>query len=270
MSFERRPKTRQRRNRRHAGAALAAVAASLAAASVAGAHPHVWVAVETTVVYDKGAVSALRQRWTFDELYSTMAVEGLDANKDGNYDKSELAELTKVNMEGLKDFEYFTFAKLADQPLAFDAPQNAWMEFAEGASPGPTSDLTLPAEPKPKDGFWSNLTKSMTGKAPAAPEKPKVLSLNFTLPLKQPVLAEAKGFNFTTTDPSFYIWFDLAKADPIKLADGAPKGCKAEIGDPTKGGNDLQKLGEQAIGQAGGQMAGLGTSKSVTMSCPTP
>jgi len=248
-------------------ASLLIAAAALAPA--ADAHPHVWVAVETTVIYDKGAITGLRQRWIFDELHSTMAVEGLDTNKDGKYDRAELAELTSTNMEGLKDFEFFTFAKLAEQQLAFDPPREAWMEYAEGAAPGPAAAAELAPPVPAKDGFWAKLTNSITGgKAPVEPERPKVLSLNFMLPLKQPVLGEAKGFNFTTADPSFYIWFDLAKGEPIKLAGTVPKGCRAEIGAPAKSGEDVQKLGENAFGQAGGQMLGLGTSKWVTLSCP--
>ena len=52
---------------------------------------------------------ACSHKWMFDEFYTAMAIEGLDKNKDGVYDREELAELAKVNIEGLKDFAYFTF-----------------------------------------------------------------------------------------------------------------------------------------------------------------
>src|SRR5689334_18733285 len=76
--------------------------AGLAATLVAGliapaaAHPHVWITVETTVLYANGAFTGLRHRWTFDEFYTAMAIEGLDKNNDGVYDREELAELAKV------------------------------------------------------------------------------------------------------------------------------------------------------------------------------
>lgn len=257
----------------YSGKALA-IAATLTAAGFAPsapalAHPHVWVAVETTVVYENGAVSGLRQRWTFDELYSSMAVEGLDVNKDGKYDRNELAELAGVNIEGLKDFEYFTFAKLGTQALAFAAPRDVFMEYVEGVSPGPagTSDPAAAAAPPAKDGFWSNLAKSVGGKQAAETAKPKVLSLVFTLPMQQPVLADAKGFNFATYDPTFYIWFDLAKDNPIRLADGAPKGCAAAIAAPASQPVG-QTLGDAANQQAGATI-GFGGGKTVTVSCPS-
>lgn len=111
--------------------ALAFAAALLAAPQAAHAHPHVWVTVETTVVYDKGTVKGLKQKWSFDEMYTAMAIQGLDTNKDGVYDRKELEELAKVNMDGLKEFEYFTFGKLAAQALKFTVPEQYWLEHAK-------------------------------------------------------------------------------------------------------------------------------------------
>ena len=89
-------------------AGLATLAGVLA--GPAAAHPHVWITVETTLMYDQGAFSGLRHKWTFDQYYTAMAIEGLDKNKDGKYDREELAELAKVNIDGLKEFAYFTTA----------------------------------------------------------------------------------------------------------------------------------------------------------------
>jgi ABC-type uncharacterized transport system substrate-binding protein len=254
--------------------AACAALLGLAYAAPAVAHPHVWVSVETTVVYDKGTVSALRQRWIFDEFYSAMAIQGLDANNDGNYDRSELAELAKVNIEGLKDFGYFTFARLGEQQLAFEAPKESWMEYAEAAqAPNPAGSSAASGGPAPTTsaqggaGFWSRLTGSMTD-AEKAGGKPKVLSLEFTLPLKQPVLAEAEGFNFSIYDPSFFIWFDLEKDRPVRLAEGAPEGCKADVGAPGKDGAQMQQLSEAFFNEAGGANVGVGIAKTVTITCP--
>jgi ABC-type uncharacterized transport system substrate-binding protein len=263
--------------------AICAALIGIAFATPALAHPHVWVSVETTVVYEKGTVTGLRQRWTFDEFYSSMAIQGLDANNDGKYDRSELAELAKVNIEGLKDFAYFTFIRLGEQQLAVDAPTDFWMEHAEAPNaPDPAASWgapggTAPAKPSgqkpegmPSQGgasFWSRLTGAMTGSEPAA-EKPKVLSLEFTLPLKQPVLAEAEGLNFAVYDPSFFIWFDLVKDRPVLLADGAPPGCRGDIGVPSKDAAQIQQLSEAFFNQIGGANVGVGLAKTVTITCP--
>lgn len=116
--------------KRSHGLAIALIAGF--SATAANAHPHVWVTYETTIVYDKGSVTGVEHVWTFDDMYTAMAVQGLDKNNDGKYDREELAELAKVNMDGLKDFDYFTFAKLGAADLKFSGPAEPWLEHTNG------------------------------------------------------------------------------------------------------------------------------------------
>jgi ABC-type uncharacterized transport system substrate-binding protein len=115
----------------HRRAALAFIAL-LAIMVPASAHPHMWVTYELTVDYDKGTVTGVDHAWSFDDAYTAMALEGLDTNNDGKYDQHELAELLKVNMDGLKDFDYFTVAKLGAEQLAFSPPASAHLEYNNG------------------------------------------------------------------------------------------------------------------------------------------
>jgi len=108
---------------------LFAFAALLATAAPAWAHPHMWITYEMTVDYDKGMVTGVDHIWSFDDAYAVMALEGLDTNNDGKYDQSELEPLLKVNMDGLKDFNYFTVAKLGNEELTFSPPENARLEY---------------------------------------------------------------------------------------------------------------------------------------------
>jgi ABC-type uncharacterized transport system substrate-binding protein len=103
-----------------------------ALAGPAAAHPHVWVTVETTVVYDSGKVTGLQHKWTFDDMYTAMAIQGLDANGDGTYTREELAELAQVNMDGLKEFAYFTVARLGTTPVKGKEPVDAYLEYKDG------------------------------------------------------------------------------------------------------------------------------------------
>ena len=100
--------------------------------SAAWAHPHVWVTYAAVIVYDKGAVTAVDHVWTFDEMYTAMAIEGLDKNNDGKYDREELAELAQTNIDGLKDYDYFTVAKTGENELKFAPPQDYWLEYTVG------------------------------------------------------------------------------------------------------------------------------------------
>ena len=64
--------------------------------SQAFAHPHVWVDMQSTVVFtDGGLIKGVDVEWTFDDAYAQMALDGLDVDKDGFYSQEELAPLTK-------------------------------------------------------------------------------------------------------------------------------------------------------------------------------
>lgn len=111
-----------------------------------------WVTYEMTVDYDNGAVTGVDHVWSFDDSYTAMALEGLDTNNDGKYDQHELAPLLKVNMDGLKEFNYFTVAKLGDEKLAFNPPTNARLEYTSNGVLRLFFHLTL-TKPVPADGL---------------------------------------------------------------------------------------------------------------------
>lgn len=119
----------------------------LVVASAAQAHPHVWVTVRTRVLFKGGRIVGLRHTWTFDKYYTATALEGLDTNKDGVYSKQELAPLAQTNMDGMKRFNYFTFAKLGGRDLKFSFPVNYWLDYTNKIL---TLHFTLPlAKPVP-------------------------------------------------------------------------------------------------------------------------
>ncbi len=103
-------------------------AALLLPPASATAHPHVWIAARATVVFDAdGRITGLRHDWTFDEMYSSFAAQGL--GKDGKPPtREELAPLAKTNIESLEEFDYFTAAKDGGRKLTFAAPVDYWLE----------------------------------------------------------------------------------------------------------------------------------------------
>jgi ABC-type uncharacterized transport system substrate-binding protein len=109
---------------------LLIAAGCLALPSEVSAHPHVWVTVRTAVLFKDNAIVGLQQNWTFDEFYAAMAIEGLDKNNDGTYDRQELAPLAKVNMDGIKEFRYFTFAKVGGAAVDLSPAPDYWLEYA--------------------------------------------------------------------------------------------------------------------------------------------
>lgn len=111
---------------------LAAAAFVAAGLGIALSHPHVAATVKSDLVFGKdGAISGIRYSWAFDEFFSTYAIEGLDANKDGVLSREELAELAKVNVETLKESDYFTFGKSGEGKLEFGEPTDYWLEYKD-------------------------------------------------------------------------------------------------------------------------------------------
>jgi ABC-type uncharacterized transport system substrate-binding protein len=96
--------------------------------AVARAHPHVWVSVRSEVVFTPdGRIKGVRHAWTFDEMYSAFALQGL--GKDGKPPtREELAPLAKTNAESLAEFDYFTFARYDNAKAPFGPPEDVWLE----------------------------------------------------------------------------------------------------------------------------------------------
>lgn len=146
--------------------------------SPASAHPHVWVTVEADIVYDADKrVEGFRHKWTFDEFYSSFAIQGLDKNQDGIYDREELHVLAEINVESLKDFDYFTFPKVSEDLLERLPPRDYWLEYRN-----------------------AQLTLYMT------------IPLAQALPPEQ-----VKDMSLGIYDPTFYVDFKLAAKQPITL-----------------------------------------------------
>ena len=103
-----------------------------------------WITAKTTVLFDNGTITALQHQWTFDEFFAAAAIQGLDANRDGTYDRQELASLAQTNIDGLKTFDFFTFPTLAGVKLNFDDPVDAWLDYKDSIL---TLHFTLPLKP---------------------------------------------------------------------------------------------------------------------------
>ena len=191
-----------------------AVALMSGAATSVAAHPHVWATVRSEIVFGPDQkITGIRHAWTFDEFYTAMAVEGLDTDKDGTYSKEELAPLAKVNVELLKEFDYFTFVRRGseEKPLPLKEPVDYWAEY----------DKTH-------------------------------LTLHFTLPLETPLDAKAQEIAVDVYDPSFFVAFGFAADAPVKIAGSPAPSCAAEVEKPDPESEaDAKALSESFFSQLG-------------------
>jgi ABC-type uncharacterized transport system substrate-binding protein len=147
-------------------------------ATIAQAHPHVWVAFKSEVVYaPDGSVTGIRHAWSFDDMFSTFATQGIETKEKGKFTREELAPLAEVNVTSLKEFEFFTYV----------------------TADGKKQEIVDPSQGE----YWLDF-------------KDSVLTLNFTLPLKTPV--KARNLEVEVYDPTVFVDFALDKNEPVKLA----------------------------------------------------
>src|SRR5437762_2926673 len=108
------------------------------AAAPARAHPHVWVTATSELLYrEDGSIIGIRHAWAFDEMFSTYALQGITQQTKGTYSREELADLAQTNIESLKEYRYFTYAKAGDSEPSkkqpFGEPIDYFLEFKDGA-----------------------------------------------------------------------------------------------------------------------------------------
>jgi ABC-type uncharacterized transport system substrate-binding protein len=124
---------------------LLGLAASLVlGAAAAEAHPHVWITARSEVIYTPdGSISGVRHAWTFDDMFSTYALQGIEAKSKGAFSREELAPLAQTNVESLKEFGYFTFARADGKKERFLEPVDYFLEYKDSLL---TLYFTLPAK----------------------------------------------------------------------------------------------------------------------------
>ena len=119
------------------------VAASVALGpATAEAHPHVWITARSELLYaPDGMVTGVRHAWTFDDMFSTYALQGIEAKTKGAYSREELGSLAQTNVESLKEYGFFTFAKADGKKQKFQEPVDYYLEYKDTAL---TLHFTLP------------------------------------------------------------------------------------------------------------------------------
>jgi ABC-type uncharacterized transport system substrate-binding protein len=126
------------------GLLLVATAGLALGLSSAAAHPHVWITAKSQVMYaPDGSVSGVRHAWTFDDMFSTYALQGIEQKTKGAYSREELAPLAQTNVESLKEFSFFTFARADGTRQRFLEPVDYFLDYKDSLL---TLHFTLPAK----------------------------------------------------------------------------------------------------------------------------
>jgi len=175
--------------RRTYATAAVMTATALSLAAQAQAHPHIWIAMRSDVVFDeRGDVSGIAVEWTFDDGYAQVALDGLDTNRDGVYSQSELEPLTEENLKSLKDYNYFVVPRVNGKVVAIGDPTDYGQIYSNGK-----------------------------------------LELHFTVPLTAPVNPRKVEFQYKVYDPEFFIAMDYIEQDPVGIQGTMPQGCRLVV-----------------------------------------
>jgi len=127
--------------RRSIGLLLLAGALALGAGT-AQAHPHVWITASSQLIYaPDGSITGVRHAWTFDDMFTTYALQGIETKTKGVYSREELGSLAQTNVESLKEFAFFTFARADGKKEKFLEPVDYYLEYKDDAL---TLYFTLP------------------------------------------------------------------------------------------------------------------------------
>lgn len=196
-------------------------------AAPAFAHPHVWVTMQSQLIYaPDGSVTGIRHAWTFDDVFSTYATQGLPQKTKGKFTREELGQLAKENVDSLKEYGFFnyTFVEGGRKKDVFADPADYWLDYENDA-----------------------------------------LTLNFTLPFKTPV--KAKDMRVDIFDPEFFVHFEFAKNDPVKLT-GAPAGCAFTILTPNDSKFSTQRLDKSFTESNVNEGMGALYASKIAVKCP--
>jgi ABC-type uncharacterized transport system substrate-binding protein len=209
---------------------LGAFAGLLLAGTGASAHPHVWVTVSSELVYaPDGKITGVRHTWTFDDMFSVFATQGIESKKKGEFTREELAPLAEVNVASLREYDYFTYGSVNGKPLEFNEPAAGYyLEF------------------DPKE---------------------TVLTLHFTLPLKVPV--KAKKLTIEVYDREFFIDFGFAEKRPVKLVGAPVQCKLSVLNPEQMDTSLSQQLAQLATGQRDPTLTiGSEYANKIVVKCP--
>lgn len=207
---------------------LLAAGAVFGLAGGASAHPHVFVTVKSVVIFGQdGKIAAIKHSWTFDDMYSAFATQGL--GPDPAKLASDLQALAKVNVEQLEEASFFTFLRVGGKQQS---------DFA------PATDYSITID------------------------KDKIITLNFTVPLKRPT-STGRALALQVTDPTYFVAFDFDKDRAVTM-ENAPQGCSLNVSKPQGLSATDQKRLEEVAGtnDSPGQDFGFKLASRAIVACP--
>jgi ABC-type uncharacterized transport system substrate-binding protein len=190
--------------------------------TVAAAHPHVFAGVRTTLVFaTDGSLTSIGHEWTFDDLYSTYLTQGIESKIPGTYTRDELAPIAAQSIGALKQSSYFTFVKGDGKSIEFNESLNRYFEYDS---------------------------------------KGGVLTLHFTLPIKQPL--PFRSLTIAIYDPSYFNGLGFVDGRAVS-AISLPTGCRISTIRPKA----LQQIPDTLVASMNASNLGAQFANEISVNC---
>jgi ABC-type uncharacterized transport system substrate-binding protein len=110
---------------------LRSLAACILLLSIGGAtaHPHVWVTMKCTIIFDgSGSVAGLQYSWSFDEMTSAFVTMGMTSKNDA-FTRDELASSAREQIVALSKDDFFTSVRVGNAKQQLGTASDYWLEF---------------------------------------------------------------------------------------------------------------------------------------------
>jgi ABC-type uncharacterized transport system substrate-binding protein len=107
------------------------------------AHPHVWITMNTELVYSPdGRIASVRHAWSFDDMFSAFQIRGLKSKEEGKFTREELAPLAEDTLGSLKEYDYYTYVTVDGKKAQLADPlPDYWLDYRDSTL---TLHFTLP------------------------------------------------------------------------------------------------------------------------------
>ena len=93
-------------------------------ASVAFAHPHVFVDAKVKVLFNESGLTGIQNHWVYDEIYSTASIASVDKDGDGKLSANESESLKSVVLNEIAKSNYFNYVQSGSEFLVAQAVKN--------------------------------------------------------------------------------------------------------------------------------------------------
>jgi len=206
---------------------LTALAISALSVIPAGAHPHVWIDMRVSSIFDDaGKLTGFQHVWSFDEFYTVFQLEGFDVAAGETPGDEQLSTYAVAMTDSIKEFGY--------------------LMRIEG-----------------KDGRLQVAARDQSARL----RPDQRLELTFTVDLDSPVDLTQWPVRYSVFDPDYYIEILHEKDTGVLMTGQPPASCTTELDRPSPTFEMISLAASLDRMDQGPDTLGAAFAENVTIDC---